>query len=144
LVFVSTPVVNAGAVLRRQLAVFVEFWSSLGLRERRFPILVFILVNYRKSSNPFTRLFLARSVRSVVDDWRGSGTSPFVVRELLSIRQHHAEEWATSKIVQQLARQADLRDEVARLYESRSEIPMRPLAKQLRSILIASMRQAAR
>lgn len=123
------------------LRYFVEFWLNLPIGARRFPVIILISVEYRDAKTMLQRFTIGRrnkTVRNALVDLaaRYSSQKNFVfVRELDDIRLYHAEEWSEIESVQRLLNGSDIKEEIASAYGSRTRKPMRPLAKDLLSIL---------
>jgi hypothetical protein len=119
--------------------------TRLRLPHRAFPAVLLLTVDYRTSRNWFSKFHIGsrnQSIRQALQAVaRDCADDPYVVltRELEDVTRHHAETWGDSEAVQTVVQGADIRPHIDEVFRSDDELPMRPLAVQLRDILRRSI-----
>jgi hypothetical protein len=129
------------------LRAVLDYWRKLVLAPNRPPFLLLITVEYREIKTLFSRLaFGSRNtaVRTTISEFAAlyrDAPNFLFIRELQDVRRYDAEQWAETEPVQNLLSGQDIREDLAGVYGSKGQMPMRPLAKELQNVLVQAIQR---
>jgi hypothetical protein len=129
------------------LRALAEYWQQFTVAPRAYPLLLIVTIELREPSNLLQRLTVRRrnnaireALANLIDRFVAVADVAFI-RELEDVRRFDAEQWAETEPVQHLLQGADIREEVATAYGTKHVLPMRPLAKELNTILTKAIQR---
>lgn len=129
------------------LRALIDYWCALPIAPRSWPALLIVTLEFRPAAGffqHFTTPKRNKAIRDALADlqqrYSAKPTVTFVP-ELDDVRRYDAEQWADTDPVQSLLGGRDIRDDLHLLYGDKNGIAMRPLAKDLETVLIKTIQE---